>query len=412
MGCNIRAKKEREVSWKSNDSQLLHLFRLFHGLDPVNDRLTELLHALLLRSHRTCLPTICGLTLREFLSLPEGCKEIKRVSDIASSGKNSMDRRVTISFVAIVLFLSSLFSVSVVNAHRFDIDITLQTGEHYEIHKDLTNGSRIVGNYSHGVSGWLYFFICNSTNFMEWSAGNVQTNMVESIDSSNGMIHEFDVIVPHADTWYVVFSNEHSFSYALLSGYVDFPDVPPYRLLFEVDEWISPSDIYPVERGFYAVGTEVEVGHVISQTLMLESGSSGRAFLCDSFNFYDFGMGETYSSYEEQYLYSIGAITYSFEVPHSDTWYVVIHNYDFSENIRVTGSGYFEVMSQSATYTFHTKVTQTPQTTSPNPTSPNPFAGMDSVILIGGSSVVVAVILIAIVLTRKPKTGAAMEPYI
>lgn len=324
-----------------------------------------------------------------------------------------MDRRGTISFVAIVLFLSSFFSVSVVNAHRFDIDITLPTGEHYEIHKDLTNGSRIVGNYSiPGLIGDIYFFICNSTNFMEWSAGNVSSNSVESIDNRFGRTHEFDVIVPHADTWYVVFSNEHSFWHAMLSGYVDFPDVPPYRLLFEVDEWISPSDFYPVERGFYAVGTEVEAGHVISHTLMVESGSSGRAFLCDSSNFYDFGMGETYSSYEEQYLYSFGAITYSFEVPHSDTWYVVIHNFDISENIRVTGSGYFEVMSQSATYTSHTIVTQPPQTTSSYPTFPNPSAGMDSVILIGGGSVAVAVILIAIVLTRKSKTVAATEPYI
>ncbi len=30
------------------NSQLLHLFSLFHGLDPFNDRLTELLHAFLL----------------------------------------------------------------------------------------------------------------------------------------------------------------------------------------------------------------------------------------------------------------------------------------------------------------------------------------------------------------------------
>ena len=95
-------------------------------------------------------------------------EDIKRGSDLSSSGRNLMDRRVTMSLVAIVLFLSCIFSVSVVDAERFNIEMTLEAGEHFEIHKALTNGSRIVGSYSKTLSvSDFFFFICNSTNFLE-----------------------------------------------------------------------------------------------------------------------------------------------------------------------------------------------------------------------------------------------------
>ena len=149
--------------------------------------------------------------------------------------------------------------------------------------------------------------------------------------------------------------------------------------------------------------TEVEVGHVISHTLEVASGSSGKVFFCDSSNFNEFGLGETYSSYEEHYLYSFGAITYSFEVPHTDTWYVVIHNVDLSENIQVTGSVYFEVCSQSATYTIRTTVTRPP----PSPSPPS-----DMIFQIVGSTVVVAVDMVAFYISRRPKGVVQPTPDI
>ena len=137
------------------------------------------------------------------------------------------------SLVAIVLFLSCIFSVSVVDAERFNIEMTLEAGEHFEIHKALTNGSRIVGSYSKTLSvSDFFFFICNSTNFLEWTAGNLHASSdALSIDRWSGSAYDFDVIVPYADTWYVVFSNEHSYMQAIVSGYVDFPDVLPYPLI-------------------------------------------------------------------------------------------------------------------------------------------------------------------------------------
>lgn len=311
-------------------------------------------------------------------------------------------RKFCLSVVLFVLLMQTLSPL--VSAHRFDLDMFLQTGESYEVHKTLTNGSRIVGNFSFTLAlGNIYFFICNSTNFQEWSAGNVSSSSVEAYEKVHGQTHEFDFAIPYADTWYVVFSNEQLFQ-VTITGYVDFPDTPPFRLSFEIDEWVSPSEIFSisgVSRGYYALGTEVDAGNLISHTLEVTSGGSTIVFFCDSSNFNKFGLGDTYSTFEENYIYSF-ELTYSFEVPYSDTWYVVVYNPDRTENIHVSGSGYFEVASQSATYSSYTTVTEPPL-----PTMSGDF---DSILLFGGATV--AAILIAIIIARRPSSSASPPPEI
>ena len=147
---------------------------------------------------------------------------------------------------------------------------------------------------------------------------------------------------------------------------MDFPDVPPYCLYFDIDEWISPSEYSTPE--FYAIGADVEAGYMITYSLEIASGGSVSAFFIDTSNLTRFSTGDSYSSYEQNYIYSEKSVT--FEVPYSGTWYLVIHNPSLSENRRVTGSGYFEVTSATATFA-STVFTTTSFTTTPSFLAPD-----------------------------------------
>ena len=91
--------------------------------------------------------------------------------------------------------------ITPVTAHRFNLSQSIPAGDYYEVHETLFNGSYIVGNFSLTYDSYdIYFFICNSSNFQEWSAGNVSTIGVDAFLKTLSWTRDFNFTVPYDDT--------------------------------------------------------------------------------------------------------------------------------------------------------------------------------------------------------------------
>jgi len=149
--------------------------------------------------------------------------------------------------IAVVLLAFFLLPMGI-QAH--EIDVNLGYGQFYAVHRNASNGWRIVGTFSADFT--IEFAICDSGNYSRWL--NNQTPLLYEHSEASSL--SFNFTVPYDDDWYVIFSNTLSAAPNNLIAYIYYIDQAGTTQT-QITTFVQSSIVTPFFVGILAMTTGI-----------------------------------------------------------------------------------------------------------------------------------------------------------